>query len=335
MAGPFPSPIVQAPMVACTDLPFRLIAREHGLSFAFAEMVSAQALVRRNPKTLKILQTCPGDRPVGAQILGREPAMMAEAARIVEELGFDLLDINLGCPVRKVIANGEGAAMLGNPRAAESVFSAVRRAVKIPVTVKLRSGIDDPGGAEALTIVRIAQDRGLSAATIHGRTQKQGYAGAADWRIIGRVKSAVSLPIFGNGDVAPDSDLSALRAHSGVDGVMVGRGALGNPWIYGRLESSWRGNSYFPVPSAVERLKALLKHLDLEIEWQGERQAALNMRRIVVWYTAGLPGNKPLRAEVCRTMDLGLIRRMIEDFFAALPSDLPPPAVPLLLAGEG
>ncbi len=333
-------------MVACTDLPFRLIAREHGLSFAFAEMVSAQALVRRNPKTLKTLQTCPEDHPVGAQILGREPAMMAEAARIIEELGFDLLDINLGCPVRKVIANGEGAAMLGNPRAAESVFSAVRRAVTIPVTVKMRSGIDDAGGSQALAIVRIARDCGLSAATIHGRTQKQGYAGAADWRAIGRVKSAVSLPVFGNGDLSQDSDLAALRALSGVDGVMVGRGALGNPWIYRQLERAWKygdtlqqGVPVFPAPpvppTVQERLKALLKHFDLEIEWQGGRQAALHMRRTVVWYTAGLPGNKAIRSGVCRTMDLGLIRRMIEDFFAALPLDLPPPAVPLLLAGEG
>ncbi len=324
-------------MAACTDLPFRLLARAHGLSFAFAEMVSAQALVRENSKTLQILRTSAADHPVGAQLLGCDPAMMAEAARLIEEMGFDLLDLNLGCPVHKVVANGEGAAMLGDPKAAEAMFKAVRGAVRIPLTVKMRTGVDDAGGSQALAVAQAAEAAGLAAATIHGRTQKQGYAGAADWGVIGRIKTAVSIPVFGNGDVALDSDIAGLRALSGVDGIMVGRGSLGNPWIYRRLEDAWAnsGKNESASPSAKDRLSTLLKHLDLEIEWQGERQAALNMRRITVWYTAGLPGNKALRASVCRTMDLGLIRRMIEDFFAALPSDLPPPSMPRLLAGEG
>ncbi len=327
------SPVIQSPMAACTDLPFRLIARERGLAFSFLEMVSAQALVRDNEKTRRLLQSTPQDRPLGAQLLGCDPAIMAEAARIIEDMGFDWLDLNLGCPVRKVTANGEGAALLKEPDKAAAVFRAVKGAVKrIPVTVKTRKGFEDESGDEAVAVAKRAEAEGLSAVTIHGRTQKQGYTGRADYAAIGKVKAAVKIPVIGNGDVVSAQDALRLKQESGCDGVMIGRGGLGNPWIYRTLEGVMRGEetpAY--VPTVAERRETLLKHLEYEVQYCGERQAALNMRRITVWYTAGLPNNKPLRAAVCRTMDCGEIRRLIEDFFAALPETVPPPQAPLLL----
>lgn len=329
-----PSCIIQSPMAACTDLPFRLIAREKGLAFSFLEMVSARALVRENDKTLRLLRSVPEDRPLGAQLLGCDPGIMAEAARIIEGLGFDLLDLNLGCPVRKVVANGEGAALLREPEKAEEIFKAVRGAVKnIPITVKMRKGFQDESGKEAVEIALRAQANGLGAITVHGRTQEQGYSGKADYRAIGLVKQAVGIPVIGNGDVTTPEDALLLKAQSSCDGIMVGRAGLGNPWVYRNLERVMEGSPDPPtVPCAAERRDTLLKHFGLEIRHQGERLSALNMRRIVVWYTAGLPDCKSLRAAVCRTTDPALIRRLIEDYFASLPARVPPPCAPVLLA---
>ncbi|MBI3551333.1 MAG: tRNA dihydrouridine synthase DusB [Elusimicrobia bacterium] len=329
-----PSTIIQSPMAACTDLPFRLIAREKGLAFSFLEMVSAQALVRDNAKTRKLLLSSPEDKPLGAQLLGCEPDIMAEAARIIEDMGFDLLDLNLGCPVRKVTGNGEGSALLKDPAKAEEVFKAVKKAVKrIPVTVKMRKGFQDSSGAEAVALAKRAEASGLSAVTVHGRTQAQMYMGAADYEAIGKVKAAVNIPVIGNGDVTGPDDAKRLRTVSGCDGIMIGRAGLGNPWVYRNLHNAMTGSTEPAfVPSVAERRDTLLRHLDLEVSLLGERQAALNLRRIVVWYTAGLPRNKSLRAGVCRTTDVREIRTMIEDYFNALPLDVPAPCAPVLLS---
>lgn len=329
-----PSRIIQSPMAACTDLPFRLIAREKGLGFSFLEMVSSQALVRDNEKTLRLLKTVPEDKPLGAQLLGCDPAIMAEAAAIVESLGFDLLDLNLGCPVKKVTSNGEGSALLREPEKAETVFKAVRAAVKrIPVSVKMRIGFQDPSGAEAVELAKRAQACGFDAVTVHGRTQAQGYSGTADYAAIGKVKSAVGIPVIGNGDVLGPGDARRLREASGCDGVMIGRAGLGNPWIYANLDRALSGEAGSPyIPEVRERRETLLRHFDLELFHLGEHYAAVNMRRIVFWYTGGLPGAKALRVAVCRTMEVGLIRRMLEDFFDALPADVPAPQAPVLLS---
>lgn len=327
-----PSKIIQSPLAACSDLPFRLIGREKGLGFCFLEMVSAQSLTRENVKTRRMLVTKPEDKPLGAQLLGCDPGMMAEAARILEELGFDLIDMNLGCPVKKVVGNGEGSALLKDPARAEAVFRAVRAAVKVPVTMKTRKGFKDPSGDEAVELAKRAEGAGLNAVTIHGRTQAQGYSGRSDWEAIGRVKRAVGIPVIGNGDVLTPADASRLLEVSGCDGIMIGRGGLGNPWIYRNLDdvmSGRRAEAY--IPTVPERKETLLRHLALERAILGDRQAALNMRRITVWYTQGLPHNKVMRVAVCSTMDCDEIARLIAEFFDRLPADAPPPAVPILL----
>jgi tRNA-dihydrouridine synthase B len=328
-----PSRIVQSPLAACSDLPFRLVARERGLGFCFLEMVSAQSLTRENAKTRRMLVTVPEDKPLGAQLIGCDPGMMAEAATILEELGFDLIDMNLGCPVKKVVSNGEGSALLKNPDLAEKVFRAVRGAVKkIPVTVKMRKGFNDPSGDEAAEMARRAEASGLSAVTVHGRTQAQQYAGVADWEAIGKVKRAVKIPVIGNGDVLTAGDARRLLAVSGCDAVMIGRGGLGNPWIYKNLEDGVHDAAAAPyVPSVAERKATLLQHFALQRRYLGDRQAALNMRRITVWYTQGLPYNKAMRVAVCSTMDCDVIAGVIHEFFDKLPVDAPPPTVPVLL----
>jgi nifR3 family TIM-barrel protein len=312
-----PSAVMQSPMADCSDLPFRLVSRRRGLGFAFTEMVSAQSLLRRNRKTLDVLKTVPEDRPLGAQLLGKDPARMAAAAAMLAEMGFDLIDLNFGCPVKKVVTNGEGAALLKVPELAERIFAAVRRTVKLPLTVKTRKGFSDESGLEAVALALRAQAQGLDAITVHGRTQKQGYGGTSDHRAIGMVRKAVSIPVIGNGDVRAPADALHLREESSCHGVMVGRGGLGNPWLYRQVHQAWDGGEAGSAsPDLDSRRAALLEHFDLEVEHRGERQAALNFRRIGAWYTAGLPGAKAFRTGVYTTMDVGLIRRMIQDFFA-------------------
>lgn len=329
------SAVIQSPMAACTDLPFRLVAREKGLGFSFLEMVSAQALVRDNEKTKRLLMSVERDRPLGAQLLGCDPETMGRAAEILEGMGtFDLIDLNLGCPVRKVTSNGEGSALLKDPEKAEAVFKAVRKAVKkTPITVKMRAGFEDPSGDQAAEVAKRAEANGFDAVTVHGRTQAQQYAGKASYEAIGRVKKAVKIPVIGNGDVCTPEDAKRIKEVSGCDGVMIGRAGLGNPWVYKALDAALEGKGADPyVPTIGERKDTLLKHLDLERELLGERQAAVNLRRIVMWYTAGLPHAKPVRAAVCRTFDVSEIRKAVADYFDTLPADAPAPCVPVLLS---
>ena len=328
-----PSTIVQSPMAACSDLPFRLVARRRGLKYCYTEMVSAQALVRKNEKTFRLLKTVAEDAPLGTQLLGCDPAMMGEAAAMLDEMGFASIDLNLGCPVKKVTSNGEGSALLKEPALAEEVFKSVRRAVKkAAFTVKMRKGFEDPSGAQAVELAKRAEGAGVCWITVHGRTQQQMYTGRSDYDAIGKVKAAVKIPVLGNGDVISVDDARRLQETSGCDGIMIGRAGLGNPWVYENLRRGLENGASPYVPTVAERRDALLEHLDLELLHCGERQAAVNLRRIVMWYTVGLPNAKPLRVAVCRTMDVPLIRRMIEDYFNALPSDIPAPQTPVLLA---
>ena len=311
------SGVVQSPMAQCTDLAFRMVGRERGMEFAFLEMLSAHALLRNNAKTLRLMRSIPGDRPLGAQLVGCDPGVMAEAAAAVEEEGFELLDLNLGCPVPKVVAGGEGggSALLAKPDKAEAIFRSVARALKrIPLTVKMRIGYQDPTGAEAVDIARRAQDSGVAAVCVHGRTRVQRYTGKADYAAIGRVKAAVSIPVIGNGDVYTGEDARRLVRESGCDGVMIGRGALGNPWIYRDAAAALAGAEAPAPPTLEEKRSALLRHLELELEHSEERMVVLQMRRVACWYFAGYPGSAAFREAVCRSENAALTRSLIEGF---------------------
>lgn len=307
--------IIQSPMAGCTDLAFRLVAREHGMEFAFLEMVSADALVRKNDKTMNLLKTVEQDRPLGAQLVGCNPDTMGEAAAMIEDMGFDLLDINCGCPVPKITAPGGGSALLVEPEKTKKIFeSVVKNVKKIPVTVKMRKGFADESGEEALRIAKIAEDAGLCAVTVHGRTRVQGYTGKADWSAIKKVKEALKIPVFGNGDVNSASDAKKLMETTGCDGVMIGRGGLGNPWIYGSIDCALTGRELPPAPAISELKQAALKHLQLEIETEGEHTAVLKFRRIACWYLKDAPGAAEFRQKVQTLNTKAQMRELIENF---------------------
>ena len=308
------SNVIQSPMAGCTDLPYRLLAREYGMEFCFLEMVSAEGLIRGNENTGEIMKTLPQDRPLGAQIFGCRPEAMGEAAAIVEGLGYDLLDINFGCPVPKIAGKGSGSALLGTPDLARDIFKAIIRSVKrIPVTVKMRLGVKDASGSEAAVIAKIAEECGLSAVSVHGRTREQGYSGQADYEAIGRVKAAVQIPVIGNGDVQSGEDAKRLKNIAGVDGVMLGRGALGNPWLFKNVQRALNGEPELS-PSFEQKKKALLKHLELEIEYREPHTAMLHMRRIACWYFKEIPGAAEFRTKVHTCSSLVVLKQLIEDF---------------------
>lgn len=311
------SNVIQSPMAGCTDLAYRLVAREYGMEFAFLEMVAAESLVRRNEKTLEeLMMTNAEDKLLGAQLMGCKADTMGEAAAMVEAMGFDLVDVNLGCPAPKVAGKGSGSALLACPDKAKDIFTAIVKNVKkIPVTVKMRLGVTDPSGEEAVRIAKIAQDCGLVAVSVHGRTRLQGYSGQANYESIGKVKAAVSIPVIGNGDVLSGEDALRLKRISGCDGVMIGRGGLGNPWIFKNIEAALEGRAEdIYEPSFEEKKIALLKHMDLEIRFRDERSALFYMRRIACWYFAKMPNVGEFRGKINICTDIGLMRRLIEDF---------------------
>ena len=285
------------------------------MEFAFLEMVSADALVRRNDRTLAFLQRTEADKPLGAQIVGCNPETMGEAAAMLEDMGFDLVDINCGCPVPKVTAPGGGSALLVDPDKTKKIFESVVKNVKrIPITVKMRKGFADESGEEAVTIAKIAEDAGLSAVTVHGRTRVQGYSGNADWGAIRKVKNAVKIPVFGNGDVNNGEDAKRLLEASGCDGVMIGRGGLGNPWIYKSIEATLHHEALPEEPALEEKKETALKHLELEIQSECEKVAVLKFRRIACWYLRELRGAGEFRAHVQTLETAADMRAAIKNF---------------------
>lgn len=282
--------VLLAPMAGVTDSPFRSVARGLGCPAVFTEMVSSEGIIREQPGSLRLLGFGPDEHPVIAQIFGGRPESMAEAARRCQALGFDAVDINMGCPVKKVIRNGAGAALMREPQNAARIVAAVRRAVSIPVLAKLRSGWS-PDEINAVDLARRLADRGLDAVTVHPRTRNQFYSGSADWRVIARVAAAVDLPVVGNGDLRTQADAQRMREQTGCAGVMVGRAARGNPWLPGRM-AGLRDDP----PGREEIYRVFCIHLQKMIDWTGSPgRAVMRMRKHAVWYTRGVEGAAALR----------------------------------------
>ena len=290
-------PIALGPMAGVTDLPFRRLCREMGCGLLYTEMVSAKALSYHNKNTEPILETEDGEHPLAVQLFGSEPALLADMAKKLEEGPYDIIDLNMGCPVPKVVNNHEGSALMKDPILAGKVIEAMAKAVKKPVTVKIRRGWDE-SSVNAVEIARIAQESGAAAVAVHGRTRQQYYSGKADWEIIRQVKEAVKIPVIGNGDITDASSAKKMMEETGCDGIMVARAAKGNPWIFRELKESFEGQPISPRPTYKEVCQMILRHASMQIEYVGEHMGMLQMRKQVAWYTAGYPGSSKLRQEV-------------------------------------
>lgn len=282
------NPVVLAPMAGVTDLPFRLLCKEMDCGLLYTEMVSAKAILYGNKNTEALMQVTPKEHPIALQLFGSDPEVMGEIAKRVEERPFDIIDVNMGCPVPKVVNNGEGSALMKNPQLAHDILAAMVKAVKIPVTVKFRAGWDD-ANRNAVEIARAVEAAGVSAVAVHGRTRQQFYEGKADWSIIADVKQAVKVPVFGNGDIFTVADGLRMLEQTGCDGLMIGRGADGNPWLFTALAAALRGEPLPQPPSLKERLAQAAEHLEMLIAYKNEVVAVKEMRRHISAYLKGMP----------------------------------------------
>lgn len=290
------NPFVLAPMAGVTDLPFRKLCKEQGAGLIYMEMVSAKAISFHNKNTEALMEIDKCEKPVSMQLFGSEPELMARVAAEIEERPFDILDINMGCPVPKVVNNGEGSALLKNPELIVKIVKSVSSAIKKPLTVKVRIGFEN----EPVDIVDIAkrvEDAGAAAIAVHGRTRQQYYSGTADWDAIRRVKEAVSIPVIGNGDVDSPEKAEALIKETGCDGVMIGRAVRGNPWLFRELNHYFETGEKLPRPSVEEVREMILRHARMQIDLKGEFTGIREMRKHVAWYTAGMRHSAALRRE--------------------------------------
>lgn len=309
--------VILAPMAGISDLPYRRIMKEFGAGLVFTEMVSANGLIRAGRRTRELLRSVAEERPLGIQLFGEDPAVLARAAELVHDDG-ELLDLNLGCPVNKVVRSGAGSALLRDPAKVGRIVAAVRRATDLPLTVKIRSGWDH-GSLNFLEVARIAVGEGAEAVALHPRPRSQGFSGHADWEQIGQLKSALTVPVIGSGDIFTAADARAMLEETGCDAVMIGRGGYGNPWLVRDILALQQGVETVP-PTAGERLDVALRHLELFLETFGETRAARDMRKHLCWYCRGLAGAAAFRTAVNHAHSAADLRSLAEEYFTAAAS---------------
>lgn len=305
---------ILAPMAGVTDLPFRLLCAEQGAGLVCMEMVSAKAIYYNNKNTEELMEIHHDEHPVSLQLFGSDPEIISEMAKRIEEKPFDILDINMGCPVPKVVNNGEGSALMKNPRLVGEIISKTVKAIQKPVTVKFRKGFDEEH-VNAVEIAKIAEQSGASAVAVHGRTREQYYAGKADWEIIAQVKDAVSIPVIGNGDVTDGESARRLLTQTGCDGIMIGRAVRGNPWIFREILHYLETGESMEKPSGKEVCETILRHAQMELLQKGEYTAVREMRKHIAWYTIGYPHSAALRRRVNEIEEFSQLEETVRSIF--------------------
>ena len=308
------NPYILAPMAGVTDLPFRLLCKEQGAGLLCMEMVSAKAIQYNNKNTKALLEIHPEELPVSLQLFGSDPDVISEIAKRIEELPFSILDINMGCPVPKIVKNGEGSALMKNPKLVYEIVRKTARAIQKPVTVKIRKGFDDTC-INAVEIAKIIEDAGGKAVAVHGRTREQYYSGKADWDIIRQVKEAVSIPVIGNGDVVSGESAIAIQKETGCDGVMIGRGAQGNPWIFRQILHYFETGEHLQKPPASEVAQMILRHARMMLEFKGEYIGIREIRKHAAWYTAGYPHGARLRVAINQVENYEQLETLLMEYF--------------------
>ena len=308
--------VILAPMAGVTDLPFRLLCREQGAGLVCMEMVSAKAIFYHNKNTEELLEIHPEEKPASLQLFGSDPQIVADVAKRIEERPFAILDFNMGCPVPKVVNNGEGSALMRDPKLTEKLLTELVKAVKKPVTVKIRKGFDEDH-CNAVEIAKIAEGCGVAAVTVHGRTRQQYYSGRADWECIRQVREAVRIPVIGNGDVDSPQAAKAMLEQTGCAGVMIGRAAQGNPWIFREVINFLENGAVIPRPDNQEKRELVMRHARLQVETKGEYTAVREMRKHLAWYTVGMPHSARFRQTINTMETMQELLDGIETIFIA------------------